>query len=186
MSGMYDLARVVDPIECRIVKIHDDGKISMNELCYGIWGAEQKCVNCSSAAACRTGCHQEKEERFHDQVFHIQSNPVKLKLPDGETFDAVVELVSVDQETKSKSANDREAENVGHKAAQFEALHDGLTRVLNAGAFYELSRELVLKIPDYSWVMVTANIMNFRYINALFGVLKGNEALVRTGPRCAG
>jgi EAL domain-containing protein (putative c-di-GMP-specific phosphodiesterase class I) len=29
--------------------------------------------------------------------------------------------------------------------------------------------------------MVTANIMNFRYINALFGVLKGNEALVRTG-----
>ena len=71
MSGLYDLARVVDPIECRILKFHDNGKISMNERCYGIWGAEQKCVNCSSAAACRTGCHQQKEEHFHDQVFHM-------------------------------------------------------------------------------------------------------------------
>lgn len=181
MAGMYDLVRVVDPIECRILQFHDGGRISMNERCYRIWGAEQKCVNCSSAAACRTGCHHEKEERFQDQIFHIQSNPVKLKLPDGEAFDAVVELVSVDHKTKAGKVNDREAENAEHQAARFEALHDELTRVLNAGPFYELSRDMILKRPGAAWVMVTANIMNFRYINALFGVLKGNEALVRTG-----
>ena len=42
MAGMYDLVRVVDPIECRILQFHDGGRISMNERCYRIWGAEQK------------------------------------------------------------------------------------------------------------------------------------------------
>ena len=181
MSGMYDLARVVDPIECRILEFHGDGGFSLSRNCYGIWNAEQKCLNCSSSAACRTGCHQEKEERFQDKVFHIQSNPVKLRLPDGGSYEAVVELVSIEEDRDGRPANDREAENVGHKAAHYEALHDNLTRVLNAGAFYELSRELILNKPENAWVMITANIMNFRFINALFGVLKGNDALIRTG-----
>ena len=83
MSGMYDLARIVDPIECRIINIQNDGTVSMNEKCYGIWNAGTKCSNCSSAVACKTRCHQEKAEYFDDKVFHIQSNPVTLKLPDG-------------------------------------------------------------------------------------------------------
>ena len=54
MSEKYALARVVDPIECRIIELKDDGRINMNESCYGIWNSEQKCINCSSAMACRT------------------------------------------------------------------------------------------------------------------------------------
>jgi len=181
MSGMYDLARVVDPIECRILEFNNDGKIDKNDKCYSIWGATHRCAHCSSSTACRTGCHQEKAELFQDQVYNIQSNPVKLKLPDGGVYEAVVELVTIDKNGNQKTANDREAENVGNKAAQYEALHDSLTGVLNAGAFYELGRELILKIPDYSWVMITGNIKNFRLINAIFGVIKGNEVLVRTG-----
>ena len=42
MSGMYDLARVVDPTECRILELGGDGSISMKESCYGICNAEQK------------------------------------------------------------------------------------------------------------------------------------------------
>ena len=179
MSGIYDLARVVDPIECRILEFHDDGRISLSESCYGIWNSERKCVNCSSAAACRTGCRQEKDEFFQDKVFHIQSNPVTLELADGGTHSAVVELVNI--ASGAPAANDRAAENVDHMAARYEALHDELTKALNAGAFYELSRERILKAPDAAWVMVTGNIMNFRFINTLFGILKGNEVLLRTG-----
>jgi EAL domain-containing protein (putative c-di-GMP-specific phosphodiesterase class I) len=181
MSGMYDLARVVDPIECRILEFHNDGRISMKDRCYSVWGASQRCANCSSATACLTGCQQEKAELFRDQVFNIQSNPVRLKLPDGSAYEAVVELITIDRDSDGKSANDREAENVGGKAAQYGALHDNLTKALNAGAFYELGREMMLKTPDRSWVMVTSNIKGFRLINAIFGVQKGNEALVKTG-----
>lgn len=179
MSGKYALARVVDPIECRIIELQDDGRISMNESCYGIWNAEQKCINCSSALACRTGCHQEKAEHFKDNYYFVQSNPVKLRLSNGSVYDAVVELVNVQKESAG-AVNNREAENVGTRAAHYLAHHDSLTNVLNADAFYELSRELIKSSPDKSWMMITGNIMNFRLINTLFGVQKGNEVLART------
>ena len=179
MSGKYALARVVDPKECRILEFHDNGKISMNEKCYGIWNAGQKCINCSSSLACKTKRRQEKAEHFKDQVYFIQSNPVSLKLKDGSVYDAVVELVDVKKDSNT-IANDREAENIGNRAAQYLAYHDSLTNILNADAFYELARELIKNKPDMSWVMITGNIMNFRLVNTLFGDLKGNEVLVKT------
>ena len=149
MSGMYDLTRVVDPIECRILEFHNDGRISMKDRCYSVWGASQRCANCSSATACLTGCQQEKAELFRDQVFNIQSNPVRLKLPDGSAYEAVVELITIDRDSDGKSANDREAENVGGKAAQYGALHDNLTKALNAGAFY--ARGTTARSVSLSW-----------------------------------
>ena len=180
MSGMYDLARVVDPIECRILEFHHDGTVNMNKSCYGIWNAGKKCNNCSSAMACQTGCRQEKDEFFQDKVFHIQSNPVTLKLPDGGAYDAVVELVTIDKNKTIQKANDRAAENVDHMAARYQSIHDSLTKVLNSGSFYELARDMIVKNPGSSWVMITGNIMNFRLVNTLFGVLKGNEVLTKT------
>lgn len=181
MSGTYDLARVVDPIECRIIELHDDGSISMNHKCYGIWNADQKCVNCSSSLACRTGCHQEKTEQFDNRIFDIQSDPVTLMTPDGEAFPAVMELVNIRKEGSSDpSANDREGENRGHSAAEFMAVHDHLTKVLSAGPFYEKARELLGERSSVPWVMISADIMNFRLVNTLFGVMKGNEVLVTT------
>ena len=180
-SGMYDLARVVDPIECRVIDIDNDGAISRKEHCYGIWTAGQKCSNCTSALACRTGCPHEKKESFDDQVYHIQSSPVTIALPDGGTFDAVVELVSVEKESREdKAANDRAAENIDHMADQYHARHDSLTKALNHNAFSELSRNLIAMNPAASWTMITSNIMEFRLINTLFGSLRGNEAIVRT------
>ena len=84
------------------------------------------------------------------------------------------------KQTSGLAVNNREAENVGTRASHYLAHHDSLTNALNADAFYELSREMVKKQPDTQWVMITSNIMNFRLINTLFGVFKGNEVLVRT------
>ena len=179
MSEKYALARVVDPIECRIIELQDDGKINMNENCYGIWNSEQKCINCSSALACRTGCHQEKAEHFKDKYYFVQSNPIKLKLSNGSVYDAVVELVNVEKEGDA-ATNNREAENVGTRAAHYLAHHDSLTNVLNSDAFYELARGMIKDSKGKSWVMITSNIMNFRLVNTLFGEQKGNEVLAKT------
>ncbi len=179
MSDKYALARVVDPIECRIVELKEDGRININESCYGIWNSEQRCVNCSSALACRTGCHQEKAEHFRDNYYYVQSNPIKLKLSNGSVFDAVVELVNVEKESEV-AVNNREAENIGTRAAHYLANHDSLTNTLNADAFNELARGMIKNRPDDSWIMITGNIMNFRLVNTLFGDQKGNEVLART------
>ena len=182
MAGEYDLARVVDPIEGRILDIQEDGRINRDESCYCIWNAEQKCINCSSSIACRTGRPQEKTEHFQDKVFYIQSDPVELKLPDGSTYEAILERVNVEEDGDRPvaDANDREAENIDATATRYQAHHDSLTNVLNAEAFYELSRETIKNSSNRDWVMITGNIMDFRLVNALFGVEKGNEVLVRT------
>lgn len=181
MSGSYDLARVVDPIECRVLELGKDGQISMKENCYGIWHADQRCVNCSSALACRTGCHHEKDEKFEDKVFHIQSNPVRLRLPDGGAYQAVVELVTIGTDTESaQQANDRAAENADGSADRYQARHDSFTRLLNEDAFYGAAREAILEKPDSLWVMITANIQDFRLVNTLFGEQRGNEVIAQT------
>ncbi len=179
MSEKFALARVVDPIECRIIELQDDGRISMNESCYGIWHSEQRCINCSSALACRTGCYQEKAEHFKDDFYFVQSNPVKLRLSNGSVHNAVVELVNVEKES-DVAVNNREAENIGTRAAHYLAHHDSLTNALNSEAFYELARGMIKNRPGKSWVMITSNIMNFRLVNTLFGDRKGNEVLART------
>ncbi|MBQ6401998.1 MAG: GGDEF domain-containing protein [Firmicutes bacterium] len=181
MSAMYDLARIVDPRECRILGIEDDGRLSIRERCYGVWQSDQRCANCSSNAACRTGCHKHKTEEFNDQFFHIQSNPVSLRLQDGARYDAVLELISIrDEEDPQEAANDRAAENVNNMAAQYHANHDSLTKVLNADAFYELARVMIMDEPDRSWTMISGDIRGFHLINDMFGVETGNEVLVET------
>ncbi|MBR2762079.1 MAG: EAL domain-containing protein [Solobacterium sp.] len=179
LAGKYALARVVDPIECRILNLNEDGKISLNESCYGIWNSSRRCINCSSSLACRTGHTHSKDEHFQDKLYHIQSKPVALRLDDGSIFNAVVELVSISDD-KAHAANDREEENIGNRTAHYLANHDTLTNVLNANAFYEFSREMIRNNPDRKWLMITSNIMNFRLVNTLFGDMRGNEVLVRT------
>ena len=189
LSGMYDLARVVDPRECRILGFGDDGNVLMDERCYGVWESGHRCANCSSADACRTNCSKEKKEYFDDKLFSIQSNPVRLKMNDGTLYDAVVELISISEdrdEIEDAAANDRRAENSDSRAAAFFASHDSLTKVLNADAFYEFSRDLITRRSDTGWVMVCGDIMAFHVVNDLFGIEKGNEVLVRTADMLRG
>lgn len=183
MSGMYDLARVVDPVECRILELDDEGNISMSSSCYSIWHADQKCLNCSSFKACRTGANTEKSEFFRGQMYRIHSNPVKIRLEDGTLYEAVVELASVAKDTdgqNAENANDREAENTDNMAIRFMADHDPMTNALKLESFFELSRKKIMENPEVSWVMITGNIREFRLVNELFGELKGNEVLMRT------
>ena len=179
VSGMYDLVRVVDPSECRVMEIGRDGTISLSEQCYGIWKSDQKCVNCTSSVACLTRRNQRKDELFEGRVFHVESNPVRLRLPDGAAYDAVVELVSVDgDEGAAATANDRAAEDVNDRAAQYQAHHDDLTNALKSSAFSELAREAIARRPGTSWVVATSNVMDFKLVNTLFGVQRANDALV--------
>ena len=180
MSGMYDLVRVVDPRECRVLGFDDEDRIKMQERCYGVWESDQRCTNCSSAAACRTSCHREKKEHFNDSLFNIQSNPVRLRMNDGTLYDAVVALISITPDVSDPEANDRRAEDTGNSAAVYHSRHDSLTGALNADDFYELSRELMIKHPGTEWVMISADIMGFHTVNDLFGVEKGNEVLLKT------
>jgi diguanylate cyclase (GGDEF)-like protein len=182
MSGMYNIARVVNPMEARVLEIGDDGRVGMSDKCYKVWGADQRCTNCSSTTACISGCHREKKEHYQDNVFNIHSNPVKLIMDDGASYEAVVELINITSDSEAEAPeeeNDRAAENVGGAAARYYAYHDNLTKLLDIDAFYEFAREKLLDTPDTEWTMVVSDITDFRMINNLFGIGRGNEILIK-------
>lgn len=179
MSERHDIVRVVDPAECRVITVQDSGTIILNDRCYDIWHSHQRCLNCSSATACKTERPQEKLEHFQDDLYLIQSNPITLRLSDGNTCEAVVELIDVDQEI-APTANDREAEDAESRALRYLARHDSLTNVLNVDAFYEFARETIESDSSVPWVIITSDVLNFRQVSALFGTQKGNEVLVKT------
>ena len=44
----YDIVRVVDVEECRVIQIQPDGTIHHANTCFGIWNRKVRCANCSS------------------------------------------------------------------------------------------------------------------------------------------
>jgi hypothetical protein len=60
-SSLYDLIRVVDPTECKVIHLTDDG-IEYDKDCFEVWCSGKRCENCSSYKACISGHRREKEE----------------------------------------------------------------------------------------------------------------------------
>ena len=65
MDGLrleYDIVRLVDAEECRIVDIDSAGDVQYGNVCFKIWGRGARCADCSSYRACHTHCSVNKNE----------------------------------------------------------------------------------------------------------------------------
>jgi diguanylate cyclase (GGDEF)-like protein len=72
---------------------------------------------------------------------------------------------------------DRTEEIQSLKREQFKATHDTLTQLLNREAFYEEAAKLVNDNPDKEYTLLCTNIKDFKFVNELFGIEKGDEVL---------
>ena len=57
--------------------------------------------------------------------------------------------------------------------------HDPLTRIYNRTGFYESARELLDLYPEETYVIIFADIKDFKLVNELFSIEKGNEILMK-------
>lgn len=60
---------------------------------------------------------------------------------------------------------------------RYLATHDTLTGLYNKNHFAVKSAEILKAHPDEEWLLLSSNIKDFKLINDLFGMEKGNEAL---------
>ena len=175
MTGnLYDIVRLVDPLECREITIKD-GNMQIANGCYNVWESSQRCKNCSSYKACVSGIRQEKEEFFEDQVFHILSNPVKLASEDGTIISCVIEFITAHHATEDdkKRVNDRRSETL-----EPATLIDPLTGVYNWDGFHQKTRALLDLNPDKTYLIIAFDIMKFNMVNSLFGRERANDILI--------
>ena len=62
LSREYDVVRLVDPEECHAFTIEDDNSYAYGPSCYSVWRSTNRCRNCTSLRALKTGMELRKTE----------------------------------------------------------------------------------------------------------------------------
>lgn len=75
--------------------------------------------------------------------------------------------------------NDRTQMYESWEKEKYKASHDSLTGLLNRDQFYEEVHDMVNKYPDTTFYLICSNIKDFKFINEIFGMEKGNQVLIK-------
>lgn len=73
--------------------------------------------------------------------------------------------------------NDRTEEIESLEREKYKASHDTLTGLLNREEFYIQVSKLIQGHKDVKYCLICSNIKDFKFVNELFGIEKGNEIL---------
>lgn len=79
LACSFDVVRLVNPYECRIVRTLDNTPADNNDECdncFDVWSVPYQCANCTSARAMLTKRTQSKLETTDDDIFQVTSRPV--------------------------------------------------------------------------------------------------------------
>ena len=131
MLGIYDLVRLVDPDECRVLELDEKGRYKPSKECYTVWSTKQRCANCSSYKACHSETRVEKNEYFQNKTFHILSVPLEISNPDGINNRCVMECITIKEGIDESVDLTRD----GIISTEESMLLDSLTGVYNSDGF---------------------------------------------------
>ncbi len=174
LTGIYDVVRIVDPNECRVIMTEKDKVIRYGDTCYHAWEQDDRCRSCSSYFAYITGAKKKKNCQFQGDEYQVDSIPLELIQKDGSVLPCILELIEkTTKETPLQAAGEQQ------KEMQSVAEHDRLTHAYRAEGFYKSVRETLEGDASSSYLMLSVDIKHFKLVNELFGRRKGNEVLIR-------
>lgn len=75
--------------------------------------------------------------------------------------------------------NDRTQMYESWEQEKYKASHDNLTGLLNRDRFYEDVHDMVNRYHDTTFYLICSNIKDFKFINEIFGIEKGNKVLLK-------
>lgn len=291
----YDLVRLVNPEECHTFQVGKDRSYHYGPNCYSVWRSTNRCRNCTSLRALKTGMELRKTEIKDGDLYYIISRPIEILCEDGAVFPCVIEMLRIEkgkgmtkdnhhavlhegidaqsfaealrtsmqnlptgmiwfnleheciyanseafrlfgvqddleklgkilrewfqQGTFSSSdaatwiqkyggkpdaavfqicrypLNDAQGKDIGTyflisdctqdqknmDLEHFGTMHDGLMGIYNKYGFYRQARKNLEQYPDEKYLMVCSNFGDFKLLNGLYGMTKGNELLMRVG-----
>ena len=170
LKDQYDIVRLVDVEECRVLNVSEDGMIHYGCNCFDIWGRKNRCANCTSKRACMTSRTADKVEHLGHDREAIHSIPVYLEQSNGETVMGVIECVGF--------AGAEGARYVETPPDEYVNSHDMLTRLYTQEMLLREIRRKLNEHPDERYLLIMGNIRNFSVINKLFGIDGGNRLLI--------
>ena len=72
---------------------------------------------------------------------------------------------------------DNTEKHIAFEKEKYLATHDTLTGLYNKNYFAKKTSEILKENPEEEWLLLSSNIKDFKLINDLFGLEKGNEVL---------
>ncbi len=177
---MYQLIRVIDPINKTVVFERDKDEVELNEkfeTCYSIWNKNKVCNNCISMRAYNENDVCIKIETTDDKIIMATAIPIKL-----EEGTLVVELIK--DVTNSMILDDSKLSKNSDivkllEMASLAAVTDELTNIYNKRYIQEkLPVELVIsKLNKEPLSLLMTDIDHFKKINDTYGHLAGDYIL---------
>jgi GGDEF domain-containing protein len=162
LKQSYEIARIVDPEECRVILIGEDGTIEYGESCYSVWGTEARCSHCTSFRACKVNAELTRSERIGGRDYRVRSVPVRLIVGDGTRYSCTMELINPERNRMRRvEENDNDL--------NFLFFHDVLTGTLSRYGLQRAIRRELMENPDKAYMLVMTGVSHLRLQNDRFG-----------------
>ncbi len=178
MSSLFDVVRLVDPIEMIVYAVQDGELVAQPGGCYHVWNKQDRCENCVSARCLMEGARYSKFEFIDQNIFHVVAQPVRI---DGRPFVLEVVTASNDNVLLSAFGNNDFVDRIttfNHKVYTDELTGLSNRRFLNERFGLMINRATHDATP---LAAIMIDIDDFKDVNDLQGHLVGDEVLRRVG-----
>lgn len=78
VAKIYDVIRVVDPLEKKVFSFEDDELVMTDLICFDFWGRNESCANCISLRAIKENDTFVKIENNNKEAFMVTAIPFEL------------------------------------------------------------------------------------------------------------
>lgn len=181
LTKIFDIARVVDPLNRKVFEFDDKGSLKTKETCHKVWGKDKRCENCVSHRALNTDKKINKFEFIEEEVYNVNSIPITINNSD-ENINCVLELVNkVTDDIAAQSFNKGDMLFQNAKAVQM-TYKDSQTSTYNKRYYDDLlfcHREYADISEHVSFLTVKVNDLD--KIAEEYGYEIENVVLVRIG-----
>lgn len=173
-KNIYDIVRIVDPVENKVMIINDNNKEFLTENCYSFWQRNSKCENCISERAYLENDTFVKMEYVDGKVFLITAVPITFN---GKTFIAEI-LKDISANGTIVNPNDKKVEDLINELND-KVIKDDLTKIYNRRYINERLpvdiNKSILENKPLSIIM--CDIDYFKSINDKYGHAIGDRVL---------
>ncbi len=175
MSPLYDFVVLADPEERRSLYVGENGDLLYGNLCYADIGAvDERYLDLPFHVSKQDQTHVNITEVRNGVKFTITRNVIEIVLEDGTVRSCYLDLLNAYDTDEESSSSFTDSTRAGSVTGY---TFDNLTHIYDREGFYKAVREQLDNVPNLDMILVGTNIKDFKLINELFGMEKGNRVL---------